>query len=85
MILHANAALSRRQRERLVSLVGAGMTITAAALVVGCSRQTASKWVGRARRGEGLADRSSRPHRSPRRTPIAVERRVLSPDWSGGG
>jgi transposase InsO family protein len=77
MILHANAALSRRQRERLVLLVGAGMTITAAALVVGCSRQTASKWVGRARRGEGLADRSSRPHRSPRRTAAAVEQAVL--------
>jgi transposase InsO family protein len=77
MILHANAALSRRQRERLVRLVCAGATITAAALVVGCSRQTASKWVGRARRGEGLEDRSSRPHRSPRRTPAAVERAVL--------
>jgi transposase InsO family protein len=77
MILHANAVLSRRQRERLVSMVFAGMTITAAAAVVGCSRQTASKWVGRARRGEGLHDRSSRPHRSPRRTPAAVERAVL--------
>jgi transposase InsO family protein len=77
MILHANAALSRRQRERLVALVFAGATITAAALVVGCSRQTASKWVGRARRGEGLLDRSSRPHRSPRRTPAAVEQAVL--------
>jgi transposase InsO family protein len=61
----------------LVSLVAAGSTITAAAVLVGCSRQTASKWVGRARRGEGLADRSSRPHRSPRRTPAAVERQVL--------
>jgi transposase InsO family protein len=77
MILHANAALSRRQRERLVALVGAGTTITAAALVVGCSRQTASKWVGRWRRGDGLADRSSRPHRSPRRTPATVEQAVL--------
>jgi transposase InsO family protein len=77
MILHANAALSRRQRERLVALVFAGAPITAAALVVGCSRQTASKWVGRARRGEGLADRSSRPRCSPRRTPVAVERAVL--------
>ena len=77
MILHANAALSRRQRERLVALVLAGATITAAALVVGCSRQTASKWVGRARRGEGLGDRSSRPRRSPRRTPAAVEQAVL--------
>jgi transposase-like protein len=77
MILHANAALSRRQRERLVSLVVGGATITAAALVVGCSRQTASKWVGRARRGEGLEDRSSRPQRSPRQTPAAVEQAVL--------
>lgn len=77
MILHANAALSRRQRERVVLLVAAGMTITAAALVVGCSRQTASKWVGRNRRGEGLADRSSRPHRSPRRSSASVERAVL--------
>ena len=77
MILHANAALSRRQRERLVGLVCAGVTITAAALVVGCSRQTASKWVGRNRRGEGLGDRSSRPRRSPRRTAAAVEQAVL--------
>jgi transposase InsO family protein len=77
MILHANAVLSRRQRERLVALVFAGTTITAAAVVVGCSRQTASKWVGRARRGEGLDDRSSRPKRSPRRTPAAVEQAVL--------
>ena len=77
MILHANAALSRRQRERLVSLVAAGMTITAAAVLVGCSRQTASKWVGRSRRGEGLADRPSRPHRSPRRTPAPIEAAIL--------
>jgi transposase-like protein len=77
VILHANAALSRRQRERLVALVFGGVTVTAAALVVGCSRQTASKWVGRARRGEGLNDRSSRPHRSPRRTPATVEQAVL--------
>lgn len=77
MILHANAALSRRQRERLVGLVLAGSTITAAALAVGCSRQTASKWIGRSRRGEPLDDRSSRPRRSPTRTPAAVEQKVL--------
>jgi transposase InsO family protein len=77
MNLHRRAALSWRHRQRLVGLVGAGMTITAAALVVGCSRQTASKWVARARRGEGLHDRSSRPRRSPRRTPAAVEQAVL--------
>jgi transposase InsO family protein len=75
--LHSNAVLTVRQRERVCDLVAAGVTITAAALVVGCSRQTASKWVNRRRRGESLADRTSRPHRSPRRTPAAVERAIL--------
>src|SRR5438552_2774977 len=53
------------------------MTIAAAAAIVGCSRQTGSKWVNRSRRGEGLTDRSSRPHRSPRRASEAVEQSVL--------
>jgi transposase InsO family protein len=53
------------------------MTIAGAAAIVGCSRQTGSKWVNRSRRGEGLEDRSSRPHRQPRRTPAAVELAVL--------
>jgi transposase InsO family protein len=77
MDLHANAVLTVRQRQRVCELVAAGVTITAAALVVGCSRQTASKWVGRWRRGEGLRDRSSRPRRSPRRTPASVEQAIL--------
>jgi transposase InsO family protein len=75
--LHANAALTVRQRRRLCDLVAAGVSITAAAVMVGCSRQTASKWVSRGRRGEGLEDRSSRPHRQPRRTPPAVEAAIL--------
>ena len=77
MDLHANAVLTVRQRQRLCDLVFAGVTITAAAVVVGCSRQTASKWVNRRRRGESLRDRSSRPHCSPRCTPEAVERAIL--------
>jgi transposase InsO family protein len=76
--VHRNAALSLRQRERLVGSVAAGLTITAAAVRSGCSRQTASKWVNRGRRGEPLTDRSSRPHRSPRRTRARVEQRVLA-------
>ena len=77
MKLHGSAALSRRQRRRLVVLVGSGMTIAAAAAIVGCSRQTGSKWVNRHRRGEGLEDRSSRPHRSPRRADEQIEQAVL--------
>jgi transposase InsO family protein len=53
------------------------MSIAAAAAIVGCSRQTGSKWVNRHRRGEGLEDRSSRPNRSPRRSPELVEQAVL--------
>jgi transposase InsO family protein len=77
MKLHGSAALSRRQRRRLVGLVGSGMSIAAAAAIVGCSRQTGSKWTNRHRRGEGLEDRSSRPHRSPGRVPASVEEGVL--------
>ena len=77
MDLHANAVLTVRQRQRLCELVATGLTITAAALVVGCSRQTASKWVNRRRRGESLRDRSSRPRRSPRRTSETVEQAIL--------
>jgi transposase InsO family protein len=77
MDLHANAVLTVRQRERVCHLVATGLTITAAAFVVGCSRQTASKWVNRRRRGESLRDRSSRPHRSPRRTSEALEQAIL--------
>lgn len=77
MDLHANAVLTVRQRQRVCDMVATGVTITAAALVVGCSRQTASKWVNRRRRGESLGDRPSRPHRSPRRTSDAVEQAIL--------
>ena len=77
MHLHANAVLAVRQRRRLCDLVASGATVSAAALLVGCSRQTASKWVNRGRRGESLLDRSSRPHRQPRRTPEAMEEAIL--------
>jgi transposase len=43
------------------------------------SATTAARWAGRYRiLGEaGMADRSSRPHRSPRRTPTRIERRII--------
>jgi transposase InsO family protein len=47
---------------------------------LGVSRQCAHRWVRRFDEGglAALADRSSRPHSSPRRTPPAVEARVLA-------
>lgn len=64
MKLHANAALSFRQRERMVRrVVEQGWSVREAALAGEVSDRTASKWVGRYR-AEGLAgllDRSSAP------------------------
>ena len=64
MRLHANAALSLRQRERMVRrVVEQGWPLTKAAAAAEVSGRTCSKWVGRYR-AEGLAglvDRSSAP------------------------
>jgi transposase InsO family protein len=68
---HANAALSWSGRRRLCALVvDEGLTITAAAALVGVSVRCARKWVGRYREeGElGLRDRSSAPRRVANRT-----------------
>src|SRR5262249_251245 len=40
------------------------------------SERTVRKWVARARAGEPLTDRSSRPHRSPQATPPATVLRI---------
>ena len=64
MKLHANAALSLRQRERMVRrVVEQGWSITKAAVAAEVSEQTCSKWVGRYRQDglAGLVDRSSAP------------------------
>jgi transposase InsO family protein len=55
-----------------------GWTVSAAAAAANVSRQTASKWVHRflAEGAEGLKDRSTRPHRVPRRVPAAIVRRI---------
>jgi transposase InsO family protein len=44
------------------------------------SPTTAARWAGRYRQlgAVGMVDRSSRPHRSPRRTPSRVERRIIN-------
>lgn len=54
------------------------------------SSKTGYKWLARYRRAgpSGVADRSRRPHRSPTRTPPAIERAVLAvraahPAWGG--
>jgi transposase InsO family protein len=64
MKLHANAALSFRQRERMVRrVVDQGWSVSEAALAAEVSVRTAGKWVARYRAegSAGLLDRSSAP------------------------
>jgi transposase InsO family protein len=64
MKLHANAALSFRQRERMVRrVVDEGWSVREAAAACEVSDRTAAKWVARYRAegAAGLLDRSSAP------------------------
>jgi transposase InsO family protein len=69
---HASARLSVHSRATICRrVIEEGWTVTAAATAAAVSRQTASKWVARfkAEGSSGLANRSTRPHRIPRRVP----------------
>ena len=80
-VTHANADLTPKARGKLARLViEQGWTLRRAAERFQCSPATAKKWVDRYRaRGEdGMADMSSRPRRSPNRTNVRTERRILA-------
>ena len=94
LVAHANARLNLHGRRLLVArVIDQGRPVAHVAKELGVSRQCAHRWVARFRaEGEaGLRDRSSRPHRCPRRTPAEVEQRVLQlrpqqrrgQDWIG--
>jgi transposase len=71
MKLHANAALSLRQRERMVlRVVEQGWSLASAAAAAEVSERTCSKWVARYRTEGtgGLLDRSSAPETVANRT-----------------
>jgi transposase InsO family protein len=79
-VSHANAALTPRARLRLARLVVEhGWPIARAAERYDVSWPTAKRWAQRYRQAgrEGMLDRSSRPHRSPRRTPAPVVRKIV--------
>jgi transposase-like protein len=80
-VSHVNARLNRHGRLLLIErVVVEGWPVAHAAKAMGISRQCAYRWVRRWRaEGEaGLADRSSRPHHSPTRTPPRVEQAILA-------
>ena len=73
MRLHGNARTCLHSRLLMVGRVlEQGWTVAAAAEAAGVSQRTAAKWLARYRSEgrAGLADRSSAPHRVPRRTPV---------------
>ena len=83
-MLHANAPLTERGRLRLARcIVDDGWPIARAAERFQVSRPTATRWAVRYRQlgPAGMLDRSSRPHRSPRRTPQPVVRKIVHLRW----
>ncbi|TWP42370.1 IS481 family transposase [Lentzea tibetensis] len=90
---HRNARTTFSGRLLIVQRHQAGWPQAHIAAAMGISRKCVRTWLGRyATEGEaGLHDRSSRPHRSPRRTSAEVEQRILAlrhgqrrgPDWIG--
>jgi transposase InsO family protein len=79
-VAHRNAPLSELGRLRLARcVVDDGWPLRRAAERFQVSATTAARWAGRYRElGQaGMVDRSSRPHRSPRRTPTRTERRII--------
>ena len=89
MGIHKNAPLTPAGREILVRRVlDEGHTPMAVATAMGVCVRTVRKWVGRFQSEgvAGLQDRSSRPHRSPRRTPGALAEQIATlrrQRWTG--
>jgi transposase InsO family protein len=79
-VSHANARLNEYGRNLIAQRVLAGHKPGEVAKQVGVSRQTVYKWVRRFQLegAAGLADRSSRPHRSPTRTSPKIAARITA-------
>jgi transposase InsO family protein len=80
MLLHANAKLGLAGRLALVVAIDGGLSLKAAAAAFSVSPATAHRWWHRwldgGRSPEALADRSSRPHRSPRLLAVELQERI---------
>ena len=76
---HANARTNEFGRHLAVQRYLEGHKVRDIAGQLGISRTTVYKWIARfhAEGWSGLSDRSSRPRRSPRRTPLDVELLIL--------
>jgi len=80
-VAHRTARLNQFGRKLLIDrVVRDGWSVATAAEAQGISRATGHKWVRRYRLEgpAGLADRSSRPHRSPRATSVPEIERIVA-------
>ena len=83
-MVHANAVLTPRGRLLLARrVVEEGWPIVRAAEHFHVSWPTAKRWASRyaAMGPQGMTDRSSRPHRSPNRTPSKLVRKIVHLRW----
>ncbi len=81
MTLHRNAKTTPHMRALLVHRVRIlHWSVATAAAAAGIAIRTAYKWLARHRQGgaAALADRSSQPHRQPRRTPAAIVSAIVA-------
>jgi len=80
MDIHDNARTTRHSRMLMVDRLASGWTVAAVAQAQGISPRTVRKWRDRHTvEGEaGLADRSSRPHHSPRRLATPIEAEIVA-------
>jgi transposase-like protein len=81
MDIHDNARTTRHSRMLMVRRITSGWTVAAVATTQGVSPKTVRKWRDRylAAGETGLADRSSRPHHSPRQIVALRHQRLSSP------
>jgi transposase InsO family protein len=83
-VVHRNAPLTETGRLRLARcIVEDKWPIARAAERFQVARTTAQRWAERYRElgAAGMVDRSSRPHRSPRRTPRPIVRKIVHLRW----
>ena len=93
LVSHGSARLTVHGRLLIVQRHRAGWPKAHIAAAMGVSRKCVRKWIDRfnAEGETGLRDRSSRPHRTPTKTPQEVERRIIElrrrerrgPEWIG--
>ena len=77
-----------QQREEFVARAAQAANFAALCREYGISRQTGYTWLGRAQKGEAMADRSHAPHKVAGKTKPEMEAKVLAerakhPAWGG--